>query len=41
MDIHFKLLSNYTYSTMDMELLKISVVFKRVSTLSKLSNESV
>jgi len=38
MDINFNLLSNYTYSTMDMELLKISVVLKRVSTLS---NESV
>jgi len=37
-DINFNLLSNYTYSTMDMELLKISVVLKRVSSLS---NESV
>jgi len=26
MDINFKLLNNYTYFTMDMELLKISVV---------------
>jgi predicted amino acid-binding ACT domain protein len=26
MDINFKLLSNYTYFTMDMEFLKISVV---------------
>jgi len=35
-DINFNLLSNNTHSTMDTELLNISVVLKRVSNLSKL-----